>query len=72
MTDPQRQRNTAKAWFLRILVAIGAPAVVFLILKWAGQADFAVEGAIVSACGIISVVILPAILRTFRNRKKTG
>ena len=79
MTDLQHQRITAIEqritaieWFLRILVTIGVPAVVFLVLKWAGQADFAVEGAIVSACGIITVVSVPAIVRTSRNRKKTG
>jgi hypothetical protein len=70
MTDPQRQRNTAEHWFLRILVAIGVPAVVFLVLKWTGQAEFAIEGAIVSACGIITVVILSPILRA--RRRKTG
>ena len=70
MTDPHRQRITAEHWFLRILVAIGLPAVVFLILKWVGQAEFAVEGAIVSACAIITVVILNPILRA--RRRKTG
>jgi hypothetical protein len=66
MADPQRQWNTAKDWFLvTIPLAIVMPAVVFLVLRWAGQADFAVEGAIVSA----GVVIGTAILRTFRNRE---
>ncbi len=79
MTDLQHQRITAIEqritaieWFLRILVAIGVPVVMFLVLKWAGQAEFAVEGAIVSACVIITVVIVAPILRTFRTRKKTG
>jgi hypothetical protein len=77
MTDLQHQRITAIEqrvtaieWFLRILVAIGVPAVVFLVLRWAGQAEFALEGAIVSACGLITVVILSPILRA--RRKKSG
>ena len=77
MTDLQHQRIsaieqrvTAIEWFLRILVAIGVPAVVFLVLRWAGQAEFALEVAIGSACGIITVVILSPILRA--RRKKTG
>jgi hypothetical protein len=72
MTDLQHQRITARDWFLTILFAIGAAAVVFLVLKWAGQADFAVEGAIVSAGSIIGTAILTPILGTFRNKKKTG
>ena len=68
MTDPQRQWNTAKDWFLTIPLAIGLAAVVFLVLTWVGEADFAVQGAIVAAGAIIGT----AILRTFRDRKKTG
>jgi hypothetical protein len=77
MTDLQHQRITAIEqrvtaieWFLRILVAIGLPVVVFLVLKWAGQADLALGGAIVSACAIITVVIVSPILQA--RRKKTG
>ena len=72
MTDLQHRRITATEWFLRILVAIGVPVVVFLVLKWAGPEAFALDGAIVAACGIITVVIISPIVRTFRNRKKTG
>jgi len=79
MTDLQHQRITAIEqritaieWFLRILVVLGVPVVVVLVLKWAGQAEFAVEGAGVALFGLIAVVLLPAVLRTFRNGKKTG